>query len=171
MKPLPIYVASKTVHAPMWRDFRRDGWPIIATWIDEAGPGQTADHADLAVRCIAEASAARATIFYCRPGELHKGSLIEVGAALAAGRRVLQVGECDQISKTFARHPLWSRNGRVESALAAACYQSEYEPSVLVEEIASLGTCDACEGTGTRFGPNREVVGLCPKCHPEGDFS
>ena len=132
--PLPIYVASKTVHASMWREFRRDGWPIIATWIDEAGPGQTADHADLAVRCIAEASTARATIFYCRPGELHKGSLIEVGAALAAGRRVLQVGECEQISKTFVRHPLWSRHDRIECALTVACFPCE------------------CEGPGA-FGP------------------
>lgn len=133
--PLPIYVASKTVHAAMWRDFRRDGWPIIATWIDEAGPGQTADHVDLAIRCIAEASTARATIFYCRPGELHKGSLIEVGAALAAGRRVLQVGECEQISKTFVRHPLWSQHDRVESALTVACYPWECERPVDIEKI------------------------------------
>ncbi len=122
---MKLYIASKTVHAPKWRQLRLDGWPIIATWIDEAGPGETADHADLAERCLAEARTAGATLFYCEPGELHKGSLIEIGAAMAVGRHILQVGTCDQISKTFSRHPLWVACDNLDDALFRFNYLSE----------------------------------------------
>lgn len=87
-----IYFASKTKHAARWRALREGGVPVISTWIDEAGVGQTSDWQDLWSRCLREASTAAALVMYVEPGEVHKGSLAEVGAALLAGVPVFWVG-------------------------------------------------------------------------------
>jgi len=50
-----IYIASKSKHAPQWRALRDSGVPIISTWIDEAGEGETLDWTALWKRCIHEA--------------------------------------------------------------------------------------------------------------------
>ena len=84
-----IYVASKTLYAPMWRELREQGYNIISTWIDEARVGQTKSFADLAVRCIKEASEADITIVFALEDEILKGTLAEIGAALASGKQVL----------------------------------------------------------------------------------
>lgn len=95
--PLPqmrgIYIASKTKHADRWR-FLRDqvGEPIISTWIDEAGAGESSDLADLWRRCISEASTAQVLILYREPEDVLKGGWIELGAALASGVPVFAVG-------------------------------------------------------------------------------
>lgn len=102
-----IYTASKTTQAWRWRELRHKGYNIIATWIDEAAEGQSADYADLAQRCIEEAAAADITILYCQPGDILKGALLEVGAALAAGKEVRCVGDCESISRVFRKHPRW----------------------------------------------------------------
>lgn len=88
-----IYVASKVVHAELWRDLRH--WekdPIISTWIDEAGVGESASLEDLWRRCVTEASTAGALIIYRRPDEVLKGAWVELGAALASGVPVFAVG-------------------------------------------------------------------------------
>ena len=36
-RAMAIYTASKTKHADKWRALRSAGYPIISTWIDEAG--------------------------------------------------------------------------------------------------------------------------------------
>ena len=88
-----IYIASKTAHAERWR-FLRDkvGDPIISTWIDEAGAGESADLNDLWTRCIAEATSCELLIVYREPGEVLKGAWVEVGAALAVDTPVYAVG-------------------------------------------------------------------------------
>ena len=118
--PPSFYVASKTKHAEMWKAAREAGEPIIATWIDEAGPGQTKDPGELADRCVREAAQASATILYCEPGEALKGALIEVGAALAAGRLVVCVGTCASISETFNKHRNWRTAASISSAFIVA---------------------------------------------------
>lgn len=88
-----IYFASKVKHARRWRLLRDQvGYPIISTWIDEAGEGQSKDMADLWRRCIAEASTAEVLVINCDPGEVLKGGWIELGAALASNVPVLAVG-------------------------------------------------------------------------------
>ncbi|MGG7519648.1 hypothetical protein ACQ3G6_17370 [Allorhizobium undicola] len=88
-----VYIASKTRHADRWRKLRdKLGEPVISTWIDEAGVGETSDFADLWRRCILEASTAQVLIVYMEPGEVLKGAWVEVGAALASGVQVLAVG-------------------------------------------------------------------------------
>ena len=111
-----IYMASKTVHAPRWRRLRDEtGLPIISTWIDEAGKGETACFTDLWRRCVDEASSADAVIVYREPGEVLKGAFVEVGAALAVGTEVYAVG-CDEFS--FVHHAGVVRCDHLAQALA-----------------------------------------------------
>ena len=86
-----IYISSKMYWAPEWRELRHAGWPIISTWIDEAGVGETASFSDLWNRCINEASSATGLILVGMQGDTLKGALIEVGAALAANIPVAMV--------------------------------------------------------------------------------
>lgn len=87
-----IYIASKACHAPKWRFLRDSGHPIISTWIDEAGPGQTTDFNDLWSRCIHESSTADVLVVYREAGEVLKGGWVEVGAALAYGVPIIGIG-------------------------------------------------------------------------------
>lgn len=90
---MKIYMASKTIHAPKWRDlWDRQGFNIISTWIDEADEGQTLDWPDLWTRCLTEASTCDILVVYREPYEELKGAWVEVGAALASGRVVRGVG-------------------------------------------------------------------------------
>lgn len=113
-----IYIASKTKHAERWR-FLRDkvGEPIISTWIDEAGPGESADLDDLWRRCIAEASSCELLIVYRETDEVLKGAWVEVGAALAVGTPVFAVG-LDEF--TIAKHKRLTHFPDMKSAIAAA---------------------------------------------------
>lgn len=87
-----IYFASKVAHAPRWQALRDGGIPIISTWIDEAGPGETNDFEDLWGRCIGETMKADLVVVYREPGEVLKGAFVELGAALATGKTVFAVG-------------------------------------------------------------------------------
>jgi hypothetical protein len=109
-----IYIASKTYHAPLWRDLRTQGIPIISTWIDEAGDEESSSFEDLWRRCIDEASSAQFTIVYRASGDVLKGALIEVGAALASGRQVIAVG-CEGF--TFTHHKQVQHAASMQEAL------------------------------------------------------
>ena len=112
-----IYIASKTIHAPKWRALRDEGHPIISTWIDEAGIGETKSFPQLWMRCIGEASLCSALIVYREPDEVLKGGFIEVGAALGNDKHVYAIG-CEAYS--FVNHPNVYRCRSMESALAWA---------------------------------------------------
>jgi hypothetical protein len=86
-----IYVASRVVRAPLWRKFRDVmGFPIISTWIDEDGEGQTADFGELWVRVRGEIQGCKALVFYAHDMTdfPFKGALVEVGMALAFDKPV-----------------------------------------------------------------------------------
>jgi len=114
-----IYVASRSRHAALWRAFRSDGYPIVSTWIDEAGRGETKDWRNLWKRCIREASEADVCVFYVEPGDFDgmTGALLEVGSALGAGCPVLAVGP---LEGSFQAHPLMTRFARLVEALDRA---------------------------------------------------
>lgn len=114
-----IYIASKTKHADRWRQLRSEGYPIVSTWIDEAGVGQSASLADLWLRCIAEASHAEVLIIYREPDDALKGGWIELGAALHAGVPIYAVGIKEF---TIANHPGVTHFDGFSDALAAAAY-------------------------------------------------
>lgn len=115
-RPGGIYIASKTKHAEHWRAWRDQGLPIISTWIDEAGPGESADLSDLWRRCIAEASSCDLLVCYREPEDVLKGAFIELGAALAAGREVWAFG---LDGYTVANHPGIRHFGSIVSLRAA----------------------------------------------------
>jgi hypothetical protein len=107
-----IYIASKAKHGWRWRQLRDSGLPIVSSWIDESGDGQTTDWSDLWNRNVSEASAALALIVYNESGEQMKGALVEIGSALAFGVPVFWVGtyhDLDGKEYTVVRHRLVTR--------------------------------------------------------------
>lgn len=73
----------------MWRALRAEGWPIVATWIDEDGQGQTESMRDLWPRIMGEVEGCTDLVLYVERSDLPlKGAFVEVGAALVLGKRV-----------------------------------------------------------------------------------
>lgn len=112
-----VYVASKVRHAPTWKIIRAAGLPIVSTWIDEAGPVESADLARLWQRCVNEASSAEVLIVLREPNELLKGAWVEIGAALASGVPVFAVGI---EGLTLAHHPSITHFHSLDEAVDAA---------------------------------------------------
>lgn len=112
-----IYIASKVAHAQRWRDLRAAGVPIISTWIDEAGEGESQDLQDLWDRCLSEASSAAAIIIHRELDEVLKGAWVELGAAASHSVPVFAVG-IEQF--TIARHRRIHHFATFDEALAAA---------------------------------------------------
>lgn len=88
-----IYVASRAslpARPAMWRGYRDRGFPIISSWIDEAGEGETASLGDLWRRIDREIDAASVLVLYAEREDFPlKGAYIEVGMALARDIPVL----------------------------------------------------------------------------------
>lgn len=88
---LSVYVASRASipeRGDMWRKMRQDlkphGVRITSTWIDEDGPGETADFPNLWERIRTEVMMSDRLIVYLEPDDFPvRGVLIEVGIALA----------------------------------------------------------------------------------------
>jgi hypothetical protein len=111
-----IYVASKTRHAKLWKEWRNSqSMPIVSTWIDEAGEGETSDWNDLWNRCVTEAKTASAIVVLRDPGDTLKGALVEIGAALSAGVPVFYVGDMSE-QGTWHYHKLCQRCDTVAHA-------------------------------------------------------
>lgn len=91
-----IYVASRVKHAMFWKQARAEGAPIISSWIDEAGEGETADFGELWTRIQQEVSTAERLVFFAQADDFpFKGALVEVGIALQAGVPVFLVIDPD----------------------------------------------------------------------------
>ena len=102
-----IYVASKTTHAPMWRDLRKAGHNIISTWIDEAEPGQTEDMGELWRRIDIEVMNADALLIYrATPDEQLKGAYVELGMAMSNRVPVFAVGFDVGPVPSFIQYPI-----------------------------------------------------------------
>ena len=115
-----IYVASKVAHAPLWQKLRAEGLPINSTWIDFGEYGTITNWSDHWVKCINEASSATFCLAYCETGEVLKGALCEIGAALSAGKRVLFVGNYEYVKAkrySIMEHPLVTKFATLDAAL------------------------------------------------------
>lgn len=112
-----IYIASKTKHAAKWKELRASGVPIISTWIDEAGIGETKSFEDLWRRCIDETASAERLVVYAEDGDELKGGLVEVGAALASGTPVWIVGKVEAL-KTARNHKLMRQAASLKEAFS-----------------------------------------------------
>ena len=105
---LKIYPASKTVHLEFWRALCSAGVPIEADWLDWSGnqngsvPSAT-EWRDHWSACISGAAQADAVLLYMKSGENHCGALLEAGACLGAGGRVIAVLPDEGLS--FRYHP------------------------------------------------------------------
>lgn len=88
-----VYVASRVSRAEMWKKYRAQGRPIVSSWIDEAGEGETDSFRELWSRLhYKEIAAARGLVFYGNVADAPwKGALVEVGIALGAGKPVAAV--------------------------------------------------------------------------------
>lgn len=91
VKPL-VYIASKAKYGNEWVTKRDAGYPVISSWIDQCGVGETSDWPSLWEACISEASSACALVLICRNDDTLKGAWAEMGAALAVGSPVFAVG-------------------------------------------------------------------------------
>ncbi|MHB8258495.1 MAG: hypothetical protein ACYDHY_18810 [Acidiferrobacterales bacterium] len=118
-----VYTAAKTAHAPKWRALRDAGYRIVASWVDEAGEGQCADYAELAGRCVREVTGKNLGLLYSEPGEVLKGTLIELGVTLGSGVPVAYIGSGAGFFRVFRRHPLWREYRTIEDALSSELYQ------------------------------------------------
>ena len=87
--PSGLYVASRTNRADLWLSYRTAGIPIISSWIDEAGEGQTANFSELWHRIQREISSSKGLLFYAHTDDAPwKGAFVEVGMALALNKPV-----------------------------------------------------------------------------------
>jgi hypothetical protein len=105
-----IYVASKANHHPWWAALRQF-IPIEASWIDadlnrNGSEPSAAEWAAYWQKCLQEAASCDVLLFVALDGETACGQLIELGAALAAGRQCWIVSDYDW---SIAHHPLVRR--------------------------------------------------------------
>ena len=121
---IPVYVASKAYHAPMWRQIRgtlavhRSEFAIQASWIDiDVADSLSVDDVstDLWRKCVEEASSARLLVAYHARGDEWKGALVEIGAALAHEIPVYVIGAPPG---SWAAHPLVFLAGSFDDALS-----------------------------------------------------
>ena len=125
-RAIRVYVCSRTRHADLWRFARAAGAPIISSWIDEAGVGETDELGELWVRIHREIASATHVIVFAEAGDFPlKGALIEAGMALAANKPirlvlgrdvVIEPRSCRPIG-SWINHPLVGRFGSLEDAL------------------------------------------------------
>lgn len=154
-----IYVASRasiSARPAMWRAYRDAGWPIVSTWIDEAGPGQTADLGELWERIGREVRGSCGVVLYAEPGDfpLH-GALVEVGMALGAGLPVAVVAPGTDDDWTTSRkigswvlHPRVETYASVEDAMEALIERrAEKAPRGPCGMLHHAHDCE-CEGAG-----------------------
>jgi hypothetical protein len=116
-----VYVASKSCHWPWWQALRAAGVPIAASWLDapfnhdgsEPTPDDWTAHWD---RCCREAAEADITLMFAGAEERQNGALLEVGAALGAGRQVYLVSPHDW---SWKHHPRVRVFDTLEAAVTA----------------------------------------------------
>lgn len=112
---MKIYVASKTNFAEMWKTYRANGFPIISTWIDEAGPGETKDLSELWERIESEVSRSTYLVAFGDTGYGPlKGTYIEIGIALRSG---IPVYASNFETSSWQRHPLVTMFNTVDDAM------------------------------------------------------
>jgi hypothetical protein len=102
-----VYVASKAKHAGWWQALRASGLDICATWVDwpfnhngcEPSPADWAEHWQ---KCVDQAATCDVLLLHAIDGEVQRGALIELGAALATNRKVFIVSPYDW---SWKHHP------------------------------------------------------------------
>lgn len=109
-----VYVASRVKHAEMWRRLR-EKYPIISTWIDEAGENETEDLGELWHRIGKEIEACCAFVLHVESSDFPlKGALVEIGIALAMGKPVFVSAQgVDLEERSFRPLGSWVNHSQV----------------------------------------------------------
>ncbi len=103
---LSVYTASKPRHSQMWRKIRDTGGiNIIATWIDFEKDEDIDCFQRLWIQCASEAAQADVTLLYIEPGDELRGAYVEMGIALASGKRVYVVNPQNVKVTDAINHP------------------------------------------------------------------
>lgn len=133
-----IYVASRASvpeRPAMWRELRERGVPIVSSWIDEAGEGETASNRELWLRIDNEIGRSEALVLYVEPGDFPlKGALVEVGMALARSLPVFIVAPGVELDKSLRPIGSWPAHSLVEfypsiHELLPTIHDLTFEPS------------------------------------------
>lgn len=123
-----IYVASKLHHVEMWKQLRSDGFHLCASWLDAPwlfnDEQATAEElSDIWCKVIDEASSCDVLVVYAEHGENLRGAYVEVGCALASGKKIHVVGA---VEGDWLHHPNVHRFETVIDAIAHAyVYESQ----------------------------------------------
>jgi hypothetical protein len=98
-----VYVVSKIQHKRVWHRLRQvTNLPIISSWIDDPDEPHI-DFTEAWPRYLGEAASATDVIALITPGDVLKGGILEIGAALGAKARLILVGTFPDALRT-ARH-------------------------------------------------------------------
>jgi nucleoside 2-deoxyribosyltransferase len=118
---MKIYIASKAVHRARWRQLRDAGAPFNSRWIDipDHIPDEDIDFRELWNNCIEDVYQCDVLIVVVTAGERLKGVLVELGAAIAWGKRVIVLGDPGRDNGTWVNHPVieWQPQGSIENTL------------------------------------------------------
>src|SRR5262249_44207789 len=155
-----VYTASKAKHAQWWRALRAAGIDIVSTWIDWdgnlSGSIPTADAwARHWCRCIDEARDCDILLFVNGEAEQACGALVELGAALAAGKRVFLVSPHWW---SFQHHPACALLRDACRCSECACGYSRRRAAALSESESPARRVIA---TGGLSGTPRGFLGEC----------
>lgn len=118
---MKIYIASKAAHRPRWVKLRRKGAPFNSRWIDipEEMPDENINFPLLWSWCLEDVQKCDILVAVVDPSERLKGVLIEIGAALAFGKRVIVLGDPGRENGTWVNHPNieWQKHQTIEGCL------------------------------------------------------
>lgn len=110
MKP-KIYTASKVFRATMWQDFaheHKEHIDVISSWIViNVGPLKDADASmckQAWIQNIQDVNSCDYLMCFAEHDDELSGTLVEIGAALAGGKRIILCGDCARFS-TWKHHP------------------------------------------------------------------
>lgn len=112
-----IYVASKMTHADKWRELYNrvhivSRWPFLEPFIRPTYANARKFWQD----DMQDIESADAVLVYAEEGEHLRGALVEVGAGLALGKRILLVGDHVDYG-TWKNHPQCFMFETIEAAV------------------------------------------------------
>lgn len=143
---LRVYTASKLPHAPKWLDLRH-AWTEIqftARWPDLVGliPDQEEAARVFWLQDIQDVRTADVVMVYAEHDDHLRGALVEAGAALAFGLRVLVVGQHPDYG-TWQYHPgVHHANDLTHARIVLAQLYNTIHP-----KIPETKVCPKCNGT------------------------
>lgn len=115
-----IYVASRASvpeRPAMWLALRERGFPIVSSWIDESGEGETECFGSLWERIESEIRNSDGMVLYAERQDFPlKGAFVEVGMALALDKRIYVVLDFEPEGRSFRPIGSWIAHRNVHRA-------------------------------------------------------